>query len=870
MRSSAKRRRRRWAFDTLAAFETALARHRTAVSTHFGAVFGAGEEAGAEAAAGQDATTIALLDDFHALWRDEIARDSAEAVLARAGFREPAALLGTLERVRGSPRYVQLPALSQQRFDALVPRLLAAATKHETQADAQDVFLRLLALLEAVSRRSAYLALLIEHPPLLPRLAHLMGASAWAADYLTRHPILLDELLDARVLLAEPEWNAWRAELARLLQDHEGDPERQMDALRHFQHAQTFRLLAQDLAGRLTVERLADHLSALADIIIAATLAEVWKQMRGRDAPAPHFAVIGYGKLGGKELGYASDLDLVFLYDDADEEASVRYTRLGQRLVTWLTSTTAAGALYETDLRLRPDGAAGLIVSSWRSFCRYQREHAWTWEHQALTRARYVAGDAGIGAAFEQEREAILRLPREPVKLQTEVVEMRRKLYAGHPNPTALFDLKHDAGGMVDVEFAVQYLVLAHAHEHAELTRNLGNIALLRIAGELGLLPPELAADCAEAYRHYRRRQHQLRLTGAAHARVEPAPENRRREAVLALWATVFGAELALIRLKFHFCVPPENIMSMADRDGFIWYDGKMVPWREATTHVLTHTLHYGMGVFEGVRAYKTAEGTAIFRLREHTDRLFRSAHIFGMKIPFEKDEINEAQLAVVRENKLESCYIRPLAFYGSVAMGVAAKSNPVRVAIAAWPWGAYLGAEALENGIRVKTSSFTRHHVNIHMTGAKAVANYLNSILANQEATQDGYDEALLLDPQGYVSEGSGENVFIVLNGELHTPDLSSGALRGVTRDTVFTLAKEVGIPVVERRITRDEVYCADEAFFTGTAAEVTPIRELDNRQIGAGHRGPVTARLQALFFDTVNGRNPAHREWLARVHRG
>lgn len=307
--------------------------------------------------------------------------------------------------------------------------------------------------------------------------------------------------------------------------------------------------------------------------------------------------------------------------------------------------------------------------------------------------------------------------------------------------------------------------------------------------------------------------------------------------------------------------------MSMADRDGFIWYDGKMVPWREATTHVLTHTLHYGMGVFEGVRAYQTAKGPAIFRLRDHTNRLFRSAHIFGMKIPFTPDEIDAAQLACVRDNNLESCYIRPIAFYGSHAMGVAAKSNPVRVAIAAWPWGAYLGVDGLESGIRVKTSSFTRHHVNITMTGAKACANYLNSILANQEATHDGYDEALLLDPQGYVSEGSGENIFIVHNGELHTPDLSSGALRGITRDTVFALAKDLGIPVIERRITRDEVYCADEAFFTGTAAEVTPIRELDNRQIGPGHRGPVTERLQALFFDTVNGRNPERQAWLTKV---
>ena len=307
--------------------------------------------------------------------------------------------------------------------------------------------------------------------------------------------------------------------------------------------------------------------------------------------------------------------------------------------------------------------------------------------------------------------------------------------------------------------------------------------------------------------------------------------------------------------------------MSMADRDGWIWYDGKMVPWREATTHVLTHTLHYGLGVFEGVRAYKTADGPAIFRLRDHTDRLFRSAQIFGMKIPYSKDEIDAAQKACVRDNKLESCYLRPLVFYGSHAMGVAAKSNPVRVAISVWPWGAYLGADGLEKGIRVKTSSFTHHHPNITMCNAKAVCNYAVSILANQEATHDGYEEAMLLDPQGFVCQGSGENLFIVRDGKLHTPDLSGGALNGITRSTIITFADELGIPVVERRITRDEVYIADEAFFTGTAAEVTPIREYDNRPIGEGRRGPVTAKLQTLFFDTVNGRNPAKKSWLTTV---
>ena len=306
--------------------------------------------------------------------------------------------------------------------------------------------------------------------------------------------------------------------------------------------------------------------------------------------------------------------------------------------------------------------------------------------------------------------------------------------------------------------------------------------------------------------------------------------------------------------------------MSMADRDGLIWYDGKLVPWRDATTHVLTHTLHYGMGVFEGVRAYETPQGTAIFRLQEHTDRLFRSAHILGMKMPYDKETLMDAQIAAVRENGLKSGYLRPMAFYGAEAMGISAKTLNVHVIVAAWPWGAYLGQEALENGIRVKTSSFTRHHVNVTMCRAKANGNYMNSILAHKEAEMDGYDEALLLDVDGLVAEGSGENVFVVRNGKLYTPDLTS-ALEGITRDTIMQLARELGIPVIEKRITRDEVYCADEAFFTGTAAEVTPIRELDNRKIGEGHRGPVTEKLQALYFDCVQGRSEKHAGWLTHV---
>jgi len=306
--------------------------------------------------------------------------------------------------------------------------------------------------------------------------------------------------------------------------------------------------------------------------------------------------------------------------------------------------------------------------------------------------------------------------------------------------------------------------------------------------------------------------------------------------------------------------------MSMADRDGVIWYDGELVPWRNATTHVLTHTLHYGMGVFEGLRAYEAARGSAIFRLTEHTQRLFNSAHIFRMRIPFDQATLNDAQRAVVRENKLTSGYIRPIVFYGSEAMGLSARNLSVHVAVAAWPWGAYLGADGLENGIRVKTASFTRHHVNINMCRAKSVATYTNSILAHQEVAQDGYHEALLLDVDGYVAEGSGENIFIVKQGKLYTPDLTA-CLEGITRASVMQLAQEIGIEVIEKRLTRDEVYCADEAFFTGTAAEITPIRELDCRSIGSGTRGPITERLQTLFFDCVNGRSNDHADWLHYV---
>jgi glutamate-ammonia-ligase adenylyltransferase len=519
-------------------FDAALTVHREVVTTNFGQILG---DAG-----GSNGVSDPTERLHAALWEGDALTPAARESLENMGFANPDALVATLARVRTAARYLQLPANSRQRFDVLVPQLLAAAAAHPGRAGADTVFARLVDLLETVARRSAYLALLIEHPPLLPRLANLMAASAWAAQYLTQHPLLLDELLDARALLAEPDWDAWRSELARQLAEQPEDAEHQMDVLRHFQHAHSFRLLVQDLSGQLTVERLADHLSALADVVLEGTLAACWAHLAGTEAPPPRFAIIGYGKLGGKELGYASDLDMVFLFDvdpdDPEHDArSARFTRLGQRLNTWLASNTPAGQLYETDLRLRPDGEKGLLVASLSGFRKYQRAQAWTWEHQALTRARFVAGDPAIGAAFEAERDAILRLERDTAKLADQVVGMRRKMHAGHPNPTALFDLKHDPGGMVDIEFIVQFLVLAHAHRHPDLTRNVGNIALLRMAGELGLVARGLAANVGDAYREYRRLQHAIRLTGAGEARVAPPAQQDRRAAVAALWAEVFG-----------------------------------------------------------------------------------------------------------------------------------------------------------------------------------------------------------------------------------------------------------------------------------------------------------------------------------------
>lgn len=306
--------------------------------------------------------------------------------------------------------------------------------------------------------------------------------------------------------------------------------------------------------------------------------------------------------------------------------------------------------------------------------------------------------------------------------------------------------------------------------------------------------------------------------------------------------------------------------MSMADRDGFIWYNGSLVAWRDATTHVLTHTLHYGMGVFEGVRAYQTEQGTAIFRLQDHTKRLFNSAKITGMKLPFTPEEINQAHIDVCNANKLSACYFRPMVFYGTQKLGIAPDLNDVQLIVAAWPWGAYLGEEGMARGIRVQISSFTRHHPNITMIKAKANGNYMNSIMANAEATRNGYDEAILLDAHGFVAEGSGENIFMIRDHHVYTPSLDA-ALDGITRRSIISIAEDMGLSITEKRITRDELYTADEVFFTGTAAEVTPIREIDGRDIGQAKRGPLTEEIQQRYFDIVQGKNPKYQHWLTYV---
>ncbi len=473
--------------------------------------------------------------------------------LEEQGFRDPP---GTAQRLRGvlNGRRVQgASAAARAGIERLLQRALVSAIElsHGSSA-AHDIgpdehFARFAQLAEVIAGRNTYVTLLNQFPHAFERVMRMLAASRWAADYLVLHPILLDELLDERLHEREPDWAAWSALVRRQLDEAEGDQERQMNLLRDVHHAQVLRLLVADLDGRLTVERLADHLSALADFTLGLTLERVWATIAKRHREVPRFAVIGYGKLGGKELGYVSDLDLIFLFDDDHPDAPDVYSVLARRLVTWLTAQTSSGNLFDIDLRLRPNGNAGLMVSSLDAFSRYQRNEdgmgAWVWEHQALTRARHCAGDFELGHRFEAERVHVLTQERDLTKLKSEVLAMRQKMLDGHPNASALFDLKHDRGGMVDIEFIVQYLVLAHSHRHGDLVRNLGNIALLQMASGMRLIDMTLAREVADAYRTFRALQHRLRLNGAERARVEPAEVEAQAAAVRRLWTDVFGVD---------------------------------------------------------------------------------------------------------------------------------------------------------------------------------------------------------------------------------------------------------------------------------------------------------------------------------------
>jgi [glutamine synthetase] adenylyltransferase / [glutamine synthetase]-adenylyl-L-tyrosine phosphorylase len=454
-----------------------------------------------------------------AMWRDNVQPGELRQSLERLGYTDAETLAQRLQQTRDSARYRQLPEPSRQRFDMLVPQFitLCAAT------DNRDLALpRMLRLLESISRRASYLAFLAEYPRVLERLANIASASEWACDYLIQYPILLDELLDAREIYQPPDWLELDAGLSAQLADCAQDFERQMDVLRQFQHSQTFRLLAMDLQGLLPLEILSDHLSDLADLILRHVLQLCWRDARKKHRDDPQFAIVAYGKLGGRELGYASDLDLIFLYDDPHPDAAENYARLAKNINAMLSSYTSSGRLYETDLRLRPNGASGLLVSSIEAFDGYQKQHAWVWEHQALSRARFCAGNPRVGEQFENIRREVLCQPRDLDRLRQEIVAMRQKMHEGHPNRSKLFDIKHDPGGMVDIEFMVQFLVLAHASRHPELAANHGNLKLLKRAGELGLIDAGLAERVCDIYRNLRMLQHKMRLNSPQPCRINP------------------------------------------------------------------------------------------------------------------------------------------------------------------------------------------------------------------------------------------------------------------------------------------------------------------------------------------------------------
>lgn len=521
-------------FADWADFMSALNQHRDAVRMHFDQTFSAVKTNGGDDGANAQDEALAAAKS---IWDGELSDDECLVILEKLGFSMAGDTLKQIQQLHQGYRYKQLPELSRQRFNQLLPVLIEVSSR---VSNADIALMRTMGLIESVCRRASYLAMLAEFPDALRLIVRLCGASAWCTQYLIRHPIVLDELLDEVTLYAAPDFEAMRAEIIKTMEALHGDTEQQMNAMRHFQHAAAFRLAAQDIAGQLTLETLSDYLSTLAGLVLDVSLNAIWKSLAPQHTKRPKFAVIGYGKLGSRELGYASDLDVIFLFDDAADDARAIYARFAQRINSWFNSLTSAGSLYEIDLQLRPDGNSGLLVSSTHAFFDYQMKRAWSWEHQALTRARFIAGDAAVGETFATIRKEIIQQVRDVNKLRDSVVEMRQKMRESQHLNAALFDLKHSAGGIIDVEFIVQYLVLAHAAQYSELMQNIGNIALLQLFGDLGVIDVSLAQQVADAYRECRRLQHAARLQGDISAKVEYAQVTVHAEAVVSLWKQVF------------------------------------------------------------------------------------------------------------------------------------------------------------------------------------------------------------------------------------------------------------------------------------------------------------------------------------------
>jgi [glutamine synthetase] adenylyltransferase / [glutamine synthetase]-adenylyl-L-tyrosine phosphorylase len=511
-----------------AAFLSVLNAHRKIVMQHFDATFSQKPQTQSQKESASET----------AIWQGIAEKEVVLQALLDAGYSDAIQTLSRLQMLRNSNRYQQLPEVSRQRFDALMPLAIAQSA---VMPNPDITLLRVTEVFESICRRASYLALLAEHTQAMHLLVKLCSSSPWLANYLAQHPILLDELLDTRTLYAVPDFIAMRADLIKRLGEFTGDIERQMDTMRHFKHANIFRFAAQDINGELALESLSDYLSALADLILDVALSIIWPNVKGVHLATPKFAVISYGKLGSKELGYASDLDIIFLYEDDASEASEIYARFAQRINNWFSTLTSAGLLYETDLQLRPDGNSGLLVSSVAAFREYQLNKAWVWEHQALTRARFVAGDASIGEAFEAIRFEVLTQSRDAQKLKAEVVAMREKMRAAQTFIAGMFDIKHSVGGIIDVEFLVQYLVLTHAKQYPQLTGNIGNIGLLKLLSKLKIIDHDLAEKVVLAYRDYRRLQHALKLQGAPHMRVEFSLVSSHASAVGALWHQVLA-----------------------------------------------------------------------------------------------------------------------------------------------------------------------------------------------------------------------------------------------------------------------------------------------------------------------------------------